>query len=64
MTSGERAIFAAEFVRIRAQGVRSAKQAATAAGEGVAALRELADNTTGLHEDARAMLADMLGVRT
>lgn len=59
MTSGERMVWAAEFVRRVSVGERSA-EAAWGAATVVTILRRAADART-LDDDSRAMLEDMLG---
>lgn len=63
MTSGERMVFAAEFVRVLAKSERrDAAQAAWEAGLAVAALRRAAQSGDGPSQssDVVAMLDDML----
>ena len=59
MTSGERMVWAAEFVRVRAEGI-DPPLAAQMAAEGVEALQRARTGTQTL--DAHTMLLDMQGV--
>jgi len=59
MTSGERMVWAAEFVRVRADGI-DPPLSAQMAGEAVEALRRARNGTQTF--DAHVMLDDMLGV--
>lgn len=62
LSSGERAVWAAEFVRVLGQAERDAVKAAFDAGLAVAAMRRVSQHPDGLGGESMAMLEDMLGV--